>query len=63
MAEKPQTKTKADPGHQTPLQLWQLSSSLLHASEGKHEDMVSQSPQQHIPAGAGVVVVVHSSSQ
>jgi hypothetical protein len=46
-----------------PLQPWQLSSSLLHAFEGKHVDMVSQSCQQHIPAGAGVVVVVHSSSQ
>jgi len=46
-----------------PLQLWQLSSSLLHASEGKHVAMVSQSCQQHIPAGAGVVVGAHSSSQ
>jgi len=46
-----------------PLQPWQLPSSLLHASEGKHVDMVSQSVKQHIPAGAGVVVVVHSSSQ
>jgi hypothetical protein len=62
-AKQPQTNTKDDPGHQMPLQLWQLSSSLLHASEGKHVDMVSQSCQQHIPAGAGVVVGVHSSSQ
>lgn len=62
-AEQPQTNTKDDPGHQMPLQLWQLSSSLLHASEGKHVDMVSQSCQQHIPAGAGVVVGAHSSSQ
>jgi len=49
-----------------PLQLWQLPSSLLHASEGKHVDMVSQSCQQHIPAGAGAAVVVagvQSSSQ
>lgn len=46
-----------------PLQPLQLSSSVLHASEGKHEDMVSQSCQQHTPAGATVVVEVHSSSQ
>merc|ERR1712070_959315 len=63
LSRKPQTKTNADPGHQMPAQPWQLSSSLLHASEGKHVDMVSQSCQQHIPAGAGVVVGVHSSSQ
>lgn len=46
-----------------PLQLTQLSSSVLHASPGKHVDRVSQSCQQHIPAGAGVVVGAHSSSQ
>merc|ERR1712023_10847 len=47
-----------------PLQLRQLSSSLLHASDGKHVDIFSQSSQQHIPAGAGAgVVAVHSSSQ
>jgi len=46
-----------------PLQLRQLPSSLLHASDGKHVSVVSQSCQQHIPAGAGVVVVTHSSSQ
>lgn len=46
-----------------PLQVRQLSSSLLHASEGKHVLRVSQSCQQHIPAGAGEgVVVAHSSS-
>jgi len=61
-AEQSQTKTE-DPAHQIPLQLWQLFSSLLHASEGKHVDRVSQSCQQHIPAGAGVVVGVHRSSQ
>jgi hypothetical protein len=62
--EQPQTNTKEDAGHQMPEQLWQLSSSVLHASEGKHVDMVSQSCQQHIPAGAGVVVGgAHSSSQ
>lgn len=57
------TKNKADPGHHMPLQLWQLSSSLLHASEGRHVDKVLQSCQQHIPAGAGAGVdVLHSSS-
>lgn len=48
-----------------PLQPWQLSASLLHASAGKHVATVSQSCQQHIPAGTGagvVVVVVHLSS-
>lgn len=51
------------PGHQIPLQLWQLSSSELQASVGKHVDIVSQSCQQHIPAGAGEgVVVAHFSS-
>lgn len=47
-----------------PLQPWQLLSSALHASEGKQVDKVSQSCQQHIPAGDGAgVVVVHSASQ
>lgn len=48
-----------------PLQPWQLSASLLHASAGKHVATVSQSCQQHIPDGTGagvVVVVVHLSS-
>merc|ERR1712046_572096 len=62
-SETLQTSTNDDPGHQMPLQLWELSSSLLHGSVGKHVDMVSQSCQQHIPAGAGVVAGAHSSSQ
>merc|ERR1712070_1157801 len=49
-----------------PLQPRQLASSALQASPGKHVSMVEQSCQQHIPAGAAVVVVVggvHNSSQ
>lgn len=58
------TKKASEPGHQMPLQLWQLFSSVLHASEGKQVDKLSQSCQQHIPEGAGAgVVVVHSASQ
>merc|ERR1712238_37975 len=49
---------KEVPGHQIPLHPRQLSSVELQASPGKQVAKVSQSCQQHIPAGFVVVVVV-----
>merc|ERR1712127_893101 len=54
-------------GHHIPLHAWQVSSVELQESPGKQVAKVSQSCQQHIPAGCVVVVVVvagaHFSSQ